>query len=368
MRVNDLTKKERAKYDRIRRDNGARYAAEWLAAKDARREAAGTRSRVSRRKISPAPSAGGLLTGVPKCAAEFGSLVANPFTAQHNACLPIYPNPPSYKMTTWVKGNALVGTAGYGSVASIPEAGMTNDQACVYYTLANWPNATVSGSATVAGENTVAYANSPYAYSQYGSADTKLQFRLVAHGLRVKYTGTELNRGGAIVGLAQPRGEDLSLSTMTELLSNAAVHTVTFDEDGSWLELTWAPDDADYKTTGAISAASLAFLWNGISGNSMAFEAYWHYEIIGVDAAIGATGSHPAPRQAMAVMDASASMPGVSTASMRVERVTSALRSTAEVTTAAAQAAAGVGTALVTLNNLRKYLYPVATTALALVG
>jgi len=58
-------------------------------------------------------------------------------------------------------------------------------------------------------------SNADYAFGSLANSNTT--YRIVAAGLRISYTGTELNRGGLIVGVQDPNHNSLYLSTVQSI-------------------------------------------------------------------------------------------------------------------------------------------------------
>jgi hypothetical protein len=182
-----------------------------------------------------------------------------------------------------------------------------------------------------------ANSNSPYATLDFGSS---LQFRCVAAGLRLSYNGTELDRGGLIVGLREP--DNLSTQGFDEgdMLQYTSVRAERVP-DGRWYEVTFAPSDsraADYTDTPSshlYEPHCMAIMVNGTNGSQpFHFEGWVHYEIVG-SAARGKTKSHVDPVGASIVSSAVNNEYGGTTASL-YNRVMNAVKSTAtDFTTAA---------------------------------
>lgn len=352
MKLNELSPAERAKYDRILRDNGAKAAAQWFAAKNANRETA-RHGGSSRNRVNEATNRFSL--GVPDCAANFGRLLADPFVAEHAACLPIYPTPSSLKLTTFMKGVAVCGSGTVAGVTFCPERAVANDTVSLAYTSAAYAGSTTPDLAAGTGKVLVT-SNSPFADTEFGATDTKLQYRVVAAGLRIKYIGTALNAGGTLLAYSHPEHKSMESASETDILSHDGATTLDAVH-GKWHELTWAPIDADYRSgaSGAGQPSMTVYFGSSATNNVIYFEAIAHYEVIG-SGARGKTPSHPAPRQAMAVIDAAVSAPTAVSSGQRKNSIVAALESTAEMTVAGAKAASGIATAMVTFNNIRKYV------------
>lgn len=110
------------------------------------------------------------------------------------------------------------------------------------------------------------------------------RFKLVGAGLRVRYVGTELNRGGRIVGYTCPLGEDLYSLSFDELASypGAMVYSV----DRSWKQIAYkpaSPADNDYKTVSNSYSwvqSIMAFAVKSTASNEFEYEVVTFYEFI----------------------------------------------------------------------------------------
>jgi hypothetical protein len=234
------------------------------------------------------PSAEGMLA---QCSKEYLSLQLNPFVASHSSCLPVPPSLPTQKLTTVVRGTFEIGTLGFGFVTARPVHAVANDDDAVYYSLGAYTGSTVvaSGTGVVA-----AASNSPYVAADFGSADTELQYRTVSSGLRVRYTGSELNRGGVVLPYCQPEHASLNSAGTSDVLGDITVSTVPVDR--RWHACYWTPGATanEYTFSGSLSDAAMpmAVMVVGEAENTFEFEFYTHFEITGRKASLSYSPSH----------------------------------------------------------------------------
>jgi len=115
---------------------------------------------------------------------------------------------------------------------------MASDNPCVFYNdAASVTGGTINVPVIVAGSNVPQYSNSPYVLANFGQ--NGLQGRVVSAGLRIRYIGTELNRGGEIVGLQHPSHSGLNGYTVP--LMNAYKETARLPVIRPWTTLLYRP-------------------------------------------------------------------------------------------------------------------------------
>lgn len=178
---------------------------------------------------------------VGDCAEKYLEAVANPFQP-HSACLPVWPSCPSGNGSYFVRGQTTTSsTSPYtGYVMFSPFRGVAKDMVCTYASTSAWNPSNPMGSDNPQALST----NSPWEASQFlpsGSGNpVTLKCRLYAAGLRVRYTGTALNKGGTIFGAFTPmlgwwEGHDETLRGL-----QIASHS---DFDSVWYTVLWTPCD-----------------------------------------------------------------------------------------------------------------------------
>lgn len=105
------------------------------------------------------------------------------------------------------------------------------------------------GAATAANTvRNILLSNSPYGYADFNSSDVR--GRLVSYEIRVRYVGTELNRGGEISYLFEPHHDGLqgqSLATMLKY-NEAKRFSINSAKGEGWASLLWHPAE-DQDTT-----------------------------------------------------------------------------------------------------------------------
>jgi hypothetical protein len=208
---------------------------------------------------------------------------------------------PSVKTKVFAKGNAVQGTS-MGFVILNPFLAAMNDVNCVYYSETAAVYAGTSPSETA---GTVGVGES-VSNARYASADIStsgIQYRVVSAGLRVKYRGTELNRGGRFIAYEHPSHGTTVGMTNGDQLAMPGVTSVGVEGGDAWVSVVMSgvkqPEELNYRTVTSSANGTRPFLsitWDGGANPtfSVEWEAYVNLEYIGT-AIVGLTPSHHDP-------------------------------------------------------------------------
>lgn len=153
------------------------------------------------------------------------------------ACIPSYPALMTAKRRYWCRG--VMGTSdttGIGFVACNPQAGAFNDLNAVYYTDATFAGTTLVGAGTGVDN---AQTNSEFASTAVTATFTGITWRQVGGELRVRYIGTELDRGGQIVAYVSPVHQGLGGQNISGLESQ--IESRLFPVTREWTSLLYRP-------------------------------------------------------------------------------------------------------------------------------
>lgn len=220
---------------------------------------------------------------IAPCTQSYAMTLHDPFRV-HGIGLPCTPVIPSLKTEAFSKATVETGTAQVGFIQVDPLRMIASDTAAIWAS-----NATFTGSQTeTAGVGVVALtANSPYTNAQFTGEEGGLSFRVVSCGLRVRYIGTELNRGGELFAVSHPSHADINQMSLNEAraLNTTKIYPVTKD----WVTVLWCPVlPNDYSYTSAVPNARpvLAILYVAPSGTvgQLEYEAHVNYEVVGAPA------------------------------------------------------------------------------------
>lgn len=229
-----------------------------------------------------------MLSVVPrlsKCAAEYACALQDPFNCNGLACVPDFPAIPSRKMLTFIKGTMTIGTQGFGFVQSSPYNGIANDLNTVFYSQVAFAGTATAVTGVGVG---IASTNSDYVQANIGAGVGTIQYRLVGAGIRIKYTGTELNRSGMVFHLEEPAHGNLNLATAANIEAYDAC--LKSPVTRSWHSVVVRPIHAteceySFQVPGTGVAPPnnqlLTLVATSTAGNTFDFEYFGLFEVIG---------------------------------------------------------------------------------------
>lgn len=181
-----------------------------------RRQRAPRRSVAAKKKAAPKRKNAGRKSSAPlgmgnapmECVKVYAKAITNPFdpSIRGKVCAPVFPSRPSQKITgSCFFPSFTTGTNGQGFVMA--DFTGANDEAPIYVTDSSYATSLFSYSATGVSANAW---KTPYGSIVAGTGITALAFRVVSAGFRFRYTGTELNRGGTVLGIVHPSQGELA--------------------------------------------------------------------------------------------------------------------------------------------------------------
>ncbi len=186
---------------------------------------------------------------VSRGSSDYARCVANPFDGPVGG-IPSFPSVKSIKQRAWAKGVLNTSpTTGFGYIVVNPSQLSFNDAVGVGYTNSNF-NDTVIGVPGSGSGNAFITSNSQYDTSQLGTTAASLQFRVVACGVRVRYVGSELERGGQKVGLMDPTHDTLVGRGISDF--DAELDSKRFAVSREWTYVLYRPitnSELQYQST-----------------------------------------------------------------------------------------------------------------------
>lgn len=210
------------------------------------------------------------LSRLAPLSANYAKTLVDPFTGP-SACIPDFPSVPSLKSRVFAKGVAYTGTASFGYVAINPRAAVASDQDFVSYTDATYALSTVSTAAAL-----TAKSNSQFAAADIGVTDDLATSRIVSAGIRARYQGTELNRGGVFLGFQHPTHASLDNSTFPDVDGNPL--SKRFPVTREWMNLTYCPvltSELTYQGTVALLANAYMIIMMQAPDPTVAMSVEW---------------------------------------------------------------------------------------------
>lgn len=162
-----------------------------------------------RRQVAMMPS-----MGLPACTLKYANALANPFSASaFGACIPVGNFRPSMKNHTRHFTSTTIGAGGFGYFMYSPC--LANNATCLWTTSASYvgtassPGNTSSVGVVLGQMSTLPFLRTQLVESDVTGARASVLGRIVSAGIKWRYTGTELNRGGTIVAYSDPLHESV---------------------------------------------------------------------------------------------------------------------------------------------------------------
>jgi hypothetical protein len=250
-----------------------------------------------------------------ECGSLYAATLSNPFTGPLG-CVPSEYPIMTLKSRTWIRGEFQAGTNGYASIFADPINMAMSDQDAVNASTNTFALTAISATNAVPAGSVLGYrSNSTYVAAQFGGNDANsIQMRVVGCGLRIRYTGSDLNNQGSVYAIHDPTHSSILNATTGvisgELLSNR------FKISKDWQTVLYSPVfAADYQMTNVAAQASatspttnrwyMGFLIAGAqNGAPFDFECYSVFEAQGRNVR-GMTKSHSDPLGLSAVVNVS---------------------------------------------------------------
>lgn len=206
---------------------------------------------------------------------------------------------PSEKNKCWARGRMSTGTAGVGYILAVPSNIACNDLNCAYVTGNAFAGTTLSNT-VVASQVIGVKSNSAYAYANYGA--TSLKSRFVCGEIRIRYIGTELNRGGDAVVYCDTNHNSLLGYSEANLLSYAACGR-SFIGMNEWIsckyngvvdptEENFVIDPSSGTLTKNANPCMVIWINSAVAAQPFDYEVWGHFEVIG---SLGAAMTTVAP-------------------------------------------------------------------------
>lgn len=237
-----------------------------------------------------------------ECARDYARALANPFNGPL-ACVPSFPSFLTRKVRTWAKGTFTTSsggaTPGFGYLLFDPVNMAVNDVDAVAGSTAATAINTTASTAAVDPNIALFRGNADYANAQLGIGSGLLQFRVVAGGVRIRYIGTNLNKGGSVIALHEPDHDSLSGQTINNFDAQTESKRFTVSSD-RWTTVLWRPVNTNEvnmrpNASGGTQSFPMGFVVSSAApSQNFEFEAYAIIEYEG-RIARGKTPSHVDP-------------------------------------------------------------------------
>lgn len=209
----------------------------------------------------------------------------DPFALTSNACIPDLIDRPSLKLRSVIRGTCTAGTSGFGFLLLAPLGGIASTSITAIATTATYTLSSIQGMGTT---GVAAIYNTQCPYTQ-SDIPAQVAYRVVACGMRLRYIGTELNRGGRYVCHRLPSTQNYLNYTSAEILARS--DAISTQVDRRWHGVTHVPtSDEDYQyKNGAIGLpgggltvdnGSQVVVFESNPGNQFEFEIVYYHEFV----------------------------------------------------------------------------------------
>lgn len=226
------------------------------------------------------------LVTLSKPTVDYARCLGNPFSGPL-AQLPNAPANHTKKFRTFIRGGFEAQTSnGHAWIMATPRVGVVNDVSSVSGSLTTGTNISWFNT-SVGADRFFATTNSEYTTAQVGTGENQLEYRVVSSGLRIRYTGTELNRGGIVVGIQDPNHNSLQDRLLTSV--DAEEVSRRFNVKRDWITILYSPvnnGDLNFHSTLPAGPPELWYLGFAIQApagtpSTYEFEFYSCYEAFG---------------------------------------------------------------------------------------
>lgn len=219
-----------------------------------RRSYAPSRRAVARRNARPARPR----VALSQCTRQYAATLIDPFN-HHGHGVPCVPSMPSWKTFVFARGQMSTGSAGIGWLILNPLRAIANDGNSIRFTTPAFAGTTID---PVAAGVTIISGNSPYALSQFSGQELGISYRIVSAGIRMRYAGAEIERGGTITAVQHPNHANLDNATIANLNSLSVAKRYAVDRN--WTSVQWCPvfpDEYVFRTdSGALAIFPMAIM------------------------------------------------------------------------------------------------------------
>lgn len=219
-----------------------------------------------------------------RCLYDYAKCLADPFNTPAS-CVPVFPSPPSRKVKCVYRGRGVTGINSMGMVCVAPQQLPFSNYNSIHYSeLITYPTGPGDALSVVAAGIAVDHSNSPYGATEFGNQSDELKYRLVSLGIRVRYAGTQLNRGGTVRAMQSVFHEDMVGNTSYNNMGlYPACKTVPFGN--KWQELLWTPvkrDELDYSyVVSNNDVTMLVMIQSAVKDQPFEFEVIGNFEVVG---------------------------------------------------------------------------------------
>jgi len=232
------------------------------------------------------------------CARLYAQALIDPFVPLPKpACIPDLLEVPSKKVFLLQRGTFQTGTTGnIGYVVASSLGQVTNSGTSYWYSDSTYASTSLPATSAATGNNLGEMLQAPYSVGQLAG----FQSRTVAMGVRIRYLGTELNRGGRIIPFLVNTTQTMQGASIAAILGRNENRSSP-NTRNKWHCVTYYPSQAtDFNYTsnsGAITNSTnmdIGIIADGcVAGSAFEYEIGAHIEYVSAGSAVDSlTASH----------------------------------------------------------------------------
>jgi len=229
------------------------------------------------------------------CSTDYLKALTDPFGNASNVCIPDLIDQQSSKYRLVTRGSVAIGSGGFGFISINTSEVIASDATSVWLSSnAALFAGTVVTAAPGPGIQSTSFTQAPYTQTDLAVPPhvPSIRGRTVAVGVRVRYIGTELQRGGRVVLVRKAYGIDANGLGIVDALADRTA--ISLPVNRNWIGVNYLPTDAfDYEYQfygGTGNTERLAIMIESTPGNLFEYEAVAYVEYIGV--IVNASPSH----------------------------------------------------------------------------
>ncbi len=224
---------------------------------------------------------------VPSCLKLYARALLAPCEADAGACVPDTFTTNSFRSRVFARGSLAAGSTGIGFICVNPRAFAQTSASVIAgtHSQASYAGTTIDNNDATVGVDGFA------SNSQITLSSSTVQKRIVGVGLRVRYSGTELDCAGTAYALYQPSAVTLNGYNSSNMAGLQECTVTPITTQRKWITVNWRPvDESDYSFDAGVDGATatvagtviLGIIVDGmVAGSTCYWEVVGHYEYIG---------------------------------------------------------------------------------------
>lgn len=230
------------------------------------------------------------------CTTDYLRALTDPFTLppKELPCIPDLFDSPSKKLRVVQRGMLTSPGTGAGAYTGFlmfdVRNGICRDFTTVAYSGATYASDGFPLTYAMTGVNETGMNQSPYSNADFSDSGAgNMQYRPVAAGIRVRYAGTELERGGVTIPFRHPQNREITGYSTANVLSFQEVRRLPCNR--AWHGIMYIPvNSGDYEygvgvgaqpEPGVAGSIGILLKSGGVNATNWEWEVVAYYEVVG---------------------------------------------------------------------------------------